>query len=170
MPHLAASSRWLNPIALRCSTIAFTIADIRFRFPDILCNFRVSSCHMLLIIVPGPHIHSPFLASQSHVPLLLVQFHAAVFLRSLPKLVQQHKPITPPTEVEYPVISRTQLPDAIHQMLRHILGKPCSVVLQQLDIQHDLFILYSRILIGCAFLSAALPKKSHSSETPLSFS
>ena len=36
-----------------------------FRFPDILCNFRVSSCHMLLIIVPGPHIHSPFLASQS---------------------------------------------------------------------------------------------------------
>ena len=28
IPHLAASSRWLNPIALRCSTIAFTIADI----------------------------------------------------------------------------------------------------------------------------------------------
>ena len=36
-----------------------------FRFPDILCNVRVNSCHMLLIIVPGPHIHSPFLASQS---------------------------------------------------------------------------------------------------------
>lgn len=113
---------------------------------------------------PGQQLpHAPYNRSRSSYSFTLsckpiitfrfcsFNFTPRCFLRFLPKLVQQHKPVTPPTEVEYPVISRTQLPDAIHQMLRHILGKPCSVVLQQLDIQHDLFILYSRILIGCAF-------------------
>ena len=62
--------------------------------------------------------------------------------------MQQHICIIFVEKVQYSVVPRAKLPNAVIQMFGDVFAEPCSVIFQQLNVLNDLLVLYAGILVG----------------------
>lgn len=61
--------------------------------------------------------------------------------------MEKNKGVISKVEIEYTVVSWAQFPYTIAEVLRNIFRKAGAIVLQQLNVQNCLFILYAGIFV-----------------------
>ena len=60
--------------------------------------------------------------------------------------MEQYECIILEIEVENPIVTRSQFPDLISEILRNLIAQMCPVILQKLDVEDNLLMLYAGIL------------------------
>ena len=62
-------------------------------------------------------------------------------------MVEEHIGVILVVKEQHPVSSGTEFPDVFLQVFGDVLTKPCAVVLKQLDVLGNLFMLYPCVFV-----------------------
>ena len=124
-----------------------------FNFVKVFPDFRICFSNVVFIVSPSCHIVSP-LSGNPIVALrfCFINFATRCFLRFLAELVEKDVGIILMAEVQHPIIPRTRFPYVIFQMPGNVFAQTGTMILKQLYVLGDLFVLDSGVLICYGFL------------------
>ena len=132
-----------------------------FDFVNVPSNFGIGFADVVLVIVPGSHIHSPLFVTC----LPVVSFSESLFdltlwsfLGFLAELVKKHECFILKVEIENPIVARTKFPDIFNEMFGYICPEPCSIFLQKFNVKGNLLVLDAGIFALNCFLLEIVKK------------